>query len=169
MVYYYRFVSQQVTSEKKYYWNFDGWFSWDWCHNWRHHFLMSLLIKFAFSGRDSTFLGPPLKKKWELCGTRFILGTSGVIQVQPKLRRSKFIHIEEWCPQYSNKPLRFSGLGTGFLPWSHRFNSCYIQFFSTGWTILALLSSSWTHNKLYSMLLAGIFPAKRTEQKVMEC
>jgi hypothetical protein len=25
------------------------------------------------------------------------------------------------------------------------------------------------HNKLYSMLLAGIFPAKPTEQKFMEC
>ncbi len=34
--------------------------------------------------------------------------------------------------------------------------------------ILALLSSSWTHNKLYSMLLAGIFPAKYTQQKLVE-
>ncbi len=42
-------------------------------------------------------------------------------------------------------------------------------FFPTGLTILALLSSSWTNNKFYSMLLAGIFPAKQTQQKVMEC
>ncbi len=36
-LYYYRFVSQQVTSEN-YYGNFLGWFSWDWCHNSRHRF-----------------------------------------------------------------------------------------------------------------------------------
>jgi hypothetical protein len=51
-----------------------------------------------------------LKKKQELGGTRFInkacilykrlLGTSVVMQVQSKLRRSKFSQMEEWCPQY---------------------------------------------------------------------
>ncbi len=60
---------------------------------------------FTFSDRDSTFLGPLLKKKPKLGGTRFInkacilykclLGTSGVIHVQSKLRRSKFIQMEE--------------------------------------------------------------------------
>jgi hypothetical protein len=52
------------------------------------------------------FLGPQLKKKRELGGPRFInnkacilhkrlLGTSGVMQVQSKLRRSKFSQMEE--------------------------------------------------------------------------
>jgi hypothetical protein len=50
--------------------------------------------------RESTFSGPLLKKKRELGGTRFIneactpykrvLGTSGVMQVQSKIRGSKF-------------------------------------------------------------------------------
>ncbi len=41
--------------------------------------------------------------------------------------------------------------------------------FSAGLTILALLSSSWTRNILYSMLLAGIFPAQQTQKKLVEC
>jgi hypothetical protein len=68
---------------------------------------MGLLITlFTASERESAFLGPPLKKKEELCGTRFIkkkayilykrlLGTSGVLPVQSKLRHSKFSQIEE--------------------------------------------------------------------------
>jgi hypothetical protein len=84
-------------------------------------------------------LGPLLKKKRELGGTRFInkacilykrlLGTSGVIQVQSQRRRSKFSQIEEWCPQNINKSSWFSGLGAGLSPWSHRFNPCCIHLF----------------------------------------
>ncbi len=40
---------------------------------------------------------------------KFLLGTSGVIQVQSKLRHSKFIQMEELCPQYINKSSWFSG------------------------------------------------------------
>ncbi len=141
---------------------------------------MGLLITFYIQWQRQLFFGPQLKKKRELGGTRFInkacilykrlLGTSGVIEVQSKLRRSKFIQMEEWCPQYINTSSWYSGLGAGLSPWSHGFTPCFIRiFFSTGLTILALLTSSWTHNKLYSMLLAGIFPAKQNQQKIMEC
>ncbi len=127
---YYGFVSQQVTSKK---------LSWELC--WiiflrliRHQFFMSLLITFHIQ----SFLGPLLKKKRELDGTRFInkacilykrlLGTSGVLQVQSKLRRRKFRQLEE-CPHYINKSLWFSGLGAGLSPWSHRSNPYCIHIF----------------------------------------
>jgi hypothetical protein len=45
LLYYYGFVSHNVTSENNY-GNFVGWFFLDWCHNWRHHFFMGLLITF---------------------------------------------------------------------------------------------------------------------------
>jgi hypothetical protein len=68
---------------------------------------MGSLITFysTSSERESAFLGPLLKKNRELGGPRFIneacilytrlLGTSGVMQVQSKLRRSKLRQMEE--------------------------------------------------------------------------
>ncbi len=65
---------------------------------------------FTSSERESALLGPLLKKKQELGGTRFIhkacilykrlLGTSGVLRVHSKLRRSKFSQLAESCTQY---------------------------------------------------------------------
>jgi hypothetical protein len=137
MLYFYGLVSQQVTSENCY-GNFVGWFSRDWCHNWRHHFfffhgfadpiLHSVIEKVPFWGHC-------WRKKQELGGARFInkacilskclLGTSGVMQVHSKLRSSKFIQMEEWCPQYINKSSGFSGLGAGLSPWSHKLCDYY--------------------------------------------
>jgi hypothetical protein len=65
---------------------------------------------FKFSERESACLWPLLMKKRELGGTRLmnkacilhkrLLGTSGVMSVQSKLRCSKFNQMEEWCLQY---------------------------------------------------------------------
>ncbi len=87
----------------------------------------------------NAFLGSLWKIKRELGGTRFInkacmlykrlLGTFGVMQVQSKLRRSKFSQMEEWCPQNINKFAWFSGLGAWLSPWSHGFNPCCIYVF----------------------------------------
>ncbi len=101
-----------------------------------------------------------------------LLGTSGVMQVWSKLRRSKFSQIEKRCPQNINKSLWFSGLGPGLSPWSHRFNPCFIDiFFLLDYPCCIDVLFYWinkpcssfillTRNKLYSILLAGIFPAK---------
>ncbi len=68
------------------------------------------------------------------------------------------------------KSLWFSGLGAGFSSWSPGIiPGCIHNFFSARSKILPLLSSSWSHNILYSILLAGNFRAKQTQQKVMEC
>jgi hypothetical protein len=101
-------------------------------------FLWVCWSHFTSSERERVLLGPLLKKKWELGGTRFInkacilhknlLGTSGVMQVQSKLRRSKFSQMEEWGPKYE-QVLLFSGLGVGLSPWSHGLNHCCIHNF----------------------------------------
>ncbi len=67
------------------------------------------------SEKENAFLGPLLKKKQKLGVTMLInkacilykclLGKSGVMKVQPKLRRSKLSQMEEWCPQYVQVPV----------------------------------------------------------------
>ncbi len=118
------------------------------------------------------FWGHCLGKKQELGGTRFInkacilykclLGTSVVLQVQSKSRHKSSAKWKNHALNI-NKSLWFSGLGAGLSPWSHGFNICCIRdFFSAGLTILALLSSSWTHNILYGRHL----PSKTNPAKI---
>jgi hypothetical protein len=124
-------------------------------------FFMGLLMTYYIQWERKRLFGA----KRELGGTMFLnkactlykglLGMSGVLHVQSKLRCSKFSQMEDGCPQNINKSSWFSGLGAGLSPWSQGSNPCCIHDLF-GLTVVALLSSSWTHNILYSKLLEGI-------------
>jgi hypothetical protein len=98
---------------------------------------MGSLITFYMRWERKRLFGATVEENWEPGGPRFInkacipnkrlLRTSGVMQVQSKVRHSTFSQMEEWCPQNINKSLWFSGLGVGLSPCSHRFNPCCIN------------------------------------------
>jgi hypothetical protein len=108
MLYFYGFVSQQVTSEKSL--CEPCWMIYRDC---QIDGIIRGIIFYGFAdhilhpvrARESSFLGPLLKKKQELGGPMFInracslykrlLGTSGVMHVKSKLRGSKFSQMEE--------------------------------------------------------------------------
>jgi hypothetical protein len=71
---------------------------------------MGLLMSFYIQCERKRLFGSTVEEKQEIGGASFInqacllyerlLGMSGVLQVQQKLRRSKFSQMEEWCPQF---------------------------------------------------------------------
>ncbi len=137
MLDFYRFVSQQVTSEKIVLGTLlDDFLEID--------AIIWGIVFYGFADhilhpvREKAFLSHWWRKKQELGGHRFIkkacslckclLGTFGMMKVMSKLRGSKFSQMEEWCPQYV-WVLWFSGLGAGLSHWSHGFNPCCIHNF----------------------------------------
>ncbi len=69
-----------------------------------------------------------------------------------------------------NKSSWFSGLGAGLSPWSHGFNPCCIHNFFFCW--INNPCSSFILLNLVEYVVeyaAGIFPAKQTQPKLVEC
>ncbi len=107
---------------------------------------------------------------WLAYFTNVCLGRLQCCKFSQKSDVASSVKWKNYALNNINKSLWFSGVGAGLSPWSHGFNPCCIHFFFC-WIINPYSSFILlNHDTVYSMLLlAGIFPAKQTQQKLVEC